>query len=210
MYLSEIPGYTRACQRADRLEDYWRDFAFLGIDETLRFAGGHSLDVKPLTLRIFIQLCAVRSPFLVGGRVRAEHIAQILWRISPAYDGGKDPEVRKGFVAAISRLPFDSAIRTIDRFLDRQLRDRPPVPVKTNGTRADTSYAAMIIHCLASAYGWSGEEILDLPMPRIFQYLRKIHRSNDPDMGYWNPIRDRLTRRVTRRYLKTLNDAIAN
>ena len=63
MYLTEIPGYDLACKRADRIEDYWRDFAFLGIDETLRIAGGYKIEVRPLTLRIFIQLCAVRSPF---------------------------------------------------------------------------------------------------------------------------------------------------
>lgn len=200
MYLTEIPGYELACKRADRIEDYWRDFAFLGIDETLRIAGGYKIEVRPLTLRMFIQLCAVRSPFLVGGRVNPAHVAQILWRISIDYSSNQD--TRKIFVLAISKLPFVASIRSIDRYLDRHLRDKPPSPVVTSSaTRMDTSYAAMVIHLLASEYGWSADAILDLPMSCIFQYIRRIDRANDPEMGHWNPIRDRLTRRVTSGFL---------
>src|SRR5439155_5373159 len=93
MRLSEISGYTRAAQRGDRLEDYWRDYAFLGLNDELIIpvAGtkARRIEVRQLTLRMFIQLCAVRSPFLVGGSVGPQHVAQILWRLSPQY-----PEIR--------------------------------------------------------------------------------------------------------------------
>ncbi len=204
MYVSEIPGYIQARDRADRIEDYWRDFAFLGIDETLRIAGGHKLEVRPLTLRMFIQLCAVRSPFLVGGKVKPAHVLQVLWRISTDYSQ-TNHETRKIFVIAISGLPFIATIRAIDRYLDRQLRDRPPTNAVKSSKKMDTSYAAMVIHILASEYGWGADAILDLPMPCIFQYIRRIDRSNDPEMGYWNPVRDRLTRRIASKYFKRKN-----
>ncbi len=204
MYVSQLPGYIQARNRADRIEDYWRDFAFLGIDETLRIAGGHKLEVRPLTLRMFIQLCAVRSPFLVGGKVKPEHVLQILWRISTDY-GPTNTEARKIFVIAISSLPFLASIRSIDRYLDRQLRDRPPSPAVKTDNKMDTSYAAMVIHLLASQYGWGADAILDLPMSCVFQYIRRIDRSKDPEMGYWNPIRDRLTRRITSKFMKRKN-----
>lgn len=203
MYLTEIPGYKRACERAERIESYRRDFAFLGITETLRFFGGRSIEVRQLTLRMYIQLCAVRSPFMVGGMIGPEHVAQILWRISPEYDLRlENTDARAKFVESIADIPYKSSVRAINRYIDRQLMDRPPAPVKRNDTRPDTSFAASLIHALSSGYGWSGEEILDLPLARLFQYLRRIQRSNDPDMGFWNPIRDRLARKITSKYLR--------
>ena len=202
MYLRDILGYSRACERAERIERYRRDFAFLGITETLRFGYGYSLEVNQLTLRMFIQLCAVGSPFLVGGNIRPEHILQFLWRISPQYELRREVENAQEFAAALKQLPFKGAIRAINRYIDRQLMDRPPTAVARNDTKPDTSFAASMVHQLASHYSWSGEEILDLPLARSFQYLRKIHRSQDPDMGFWNPIRDRLTAKITRSYLR--------
>ncbi len=191
-------GFSRhSANRADRLEDYWRNFAFLGLNEELRFFGGHKVEVRLLTLRMFIQLCAVRSPFLVGGRVGPEHVAQILWRLSPAYDTRtSNPEARRQFVESIAAIPFKSSVRNIGRYIDRMLIDKPPQPAgKLVKGKADTSFAASMVHRLAGEYGWSGEEILELPMPRIFQYLRRIQRENDPKSALWNPIRDRFVAR---------------
>lgn len=202
MYLSEIPGYTRACERADRLQTYWRNFAFLGLPETLFIAGGHSVEVRQLTLRMFVQLSAVRSPFFVGGRIGPEHVAQVLWRISPEYDTRTvNTNARIEFVTKIAGFPFKGAVRAVDRYLARQLIDKPPVAVQRNDTKPDTSFAASMIHVLASNYGWSDELILDQPITRIFQYLRRIRRQNDPELSHFNPIRDRFTARITSRFL---------
>ncbi len=202
MKLSQLPGYTRAGERGDRLQEYWRNFAFLGLTETLRIAGGHSIEVRQLTLRMFVQLCAVRSPFFVGGRIGPEHVAQVLWRISPEYDTrGSNPNARKDFVATIAGLPFKSSVRAVDRYIDRQLMDKPPVPVQRNDKKSDTSFAASMVHALSSNYGWSDELILDQPLTRMFQYLRRIRRENDPELCSFNPLSDRFTKRITDRYL---------
>jgi len=204
VYLSQIPGYSRACKRADRLEDYWRDFAFLGIDEKLFFGCRRSLEVRQLTLRMFIELCAVRSPFIVGGPIRPEHVAQVLWRISRDYElRSSKPrgEIRKAFVASIADISYKGSVRAINRYMDRMLIDKPPHSSRGNDAKADTSFAAAMIHGLAKSYGWSPDQILDLPMPQLFQYLRNIQRSADPDICLWNPIRERLVAKVTRKFL---------
>jgi len=202
MYLSQLPGYKSAGARADRLEDYWRDYAFLGLYEQLRIAGGRRVQVRQLTLRMFVQLCAYHSPFMVGGVVGPEHVAQILWRLSDEYETRKtDPDARKKYLATIADLPFKSSVRAIKRFVDRMFADRPPSSMSSNGAKSDTSFAASIVHALAKTYGWNDEEILDLAMPRIFQYLRKIRRDADPDLPYFNPLRDRFTKRITDKYL---------
>ena len=197
-----FPG-EKSAVRAEALEDYWRDFAFLGINEELRFPGGLALEVRQLTLRMYVQLCAVRSPFFKGGRVGPEHVAQVLWRLSPKYDTRTtNPNARQELVAEIARLPFRASVRVIDRFLQKMMLDKPPIRRRKNGAKVDTSFAASIIHAIASSYGWSDELILDLPMPRIFQYMRKIHRDNDPDLARFSPLRDRFRQRVMDNFLQ--------
>lgn len=204
MYLNEIPGYTKAIARADRLEDYWREFAFLGLTQTLRFGEKKCLEVHLLTLRMFIQLCAVRSPFLVGGAILPQHVAQILWRLSPEYDA-RDREKRAQFVGEIRTIAFLRAVRVIHRYIERMLIDRPASSSKNDGSKSDTSAAAALVHALASAYGWSDDQVLDLPMPRLFQYLRRIERARTMEAGNeiptFNPLRDKLAKRVTDKFL---------
>jgi hypothetical protein len=197
---SEIPGYVGAIRRADRLEDYWRDFAFLGVNEQLRMAGGHKVEVRLLSLRMFVQLCAVQSPFFVGGAVRPEHVAQFLWRLSPQYDAN-DRKLRAEYVATLRELPFASSVRAISRFIDRMLIDKPPVSAKSeqSGSKHDLSFAASMIHSFASSYGWSPDQILDLPIPALFQFLRAIQRENQ-DTIVFNPLRDRFSARVANKF----------
>jgi hypothetical protein len=202
MNVSAISGYDRALRRAGRLEDSWREFPFLGITERIC-----SVEVNLLTLRMFVELCNVRSPLFVGGPVRPGDIAVFLWRLSPMYQKtlvGRDGRARQKFIASIIALPYAKIRRAINRFLDRMLIDKPPV---TDGpsSQPDVSFVASFIHELAAAYGWSRGEILDLPMPEIFQYFREIRRDKYAAAGKsvprFNPLRARLTKRIINRAL---------
>jgi len=211
--LSQIPGYDRALRRAGALEDSWREFPFLGITDSIC-----GIDVNLLTLRMFIQLCNVRSPFLVGGPIGPGDIAVFLWRLSPQYDGAQRTapptrakgrarhSVRAAFVASIIDLSYGQTRRAINRFLDRMLIDKPAV---TDGPSSptDVSFAASFIHQVASAYGWSEDTILDLPMPALFQYVREIQRDKAAAAGKsrpkFNPLRSRLTRKALAKALAT-------
>jgi hypothetical protein len=189
----------RWLSRADRLEDYWRDFAFLGLTETLHLGRGIEAEVQLLSLRMFVQLCAVKSPFLVGGEINPGDVAILLWRLTPAYDP-RNKKARHQFIRSIAKAPFQTAKRVCDRYLDRMLIDRPPTTGKKS-VRMDTSFAASMVHTLAANYGWSDEMILDLPMPRLFQYMRKIHRSINEDLAHFNPIRDKFAQSITAKIL---------
>jgi hypothetical protein len=201
--VAEIPGYARIMARVDRLENYWRDFAFLGINEELRL-GKMRVEIRLLTLRMFVQLMAVRSPFVVGGRVRAEDLLVLLWRLSPKYDSS-DKAARAAFVESIAPIfvaeVFPRAVRTVSRFFDRMLLDKPPVSEGEGvSSKPDASFAAGVIHLIASKYGWRQDDILDTPMPVLFQFIRKLQREMDPEMEHFNPLTDRFTARVVQRY----------
>jgi hypothetical protein len=218
VFLSEIPGYRRCAERAEKLEDARRDYAWLNLDYELNIAGaqprgegspatGRKLIVRPLSLRMFTQLCAVRSPFLMGGSIRAEHVAQILWRISPSYSP-TDKESRLAFLASIAHLPFSGTVRAINRYLDLMLFDRPATsPARGKGHGPDTSFAASIVHEMASAYGWSSETTMDVPLPQLFQLLRKIQRQHDPEMASSHPLREKIDQKFFKLAVAKMNAA---
>jgi hypothetical protein len=199
--LADIPGFSRNLARVDRLENYWRDFAFLGINEEIRVAKVR-FPVQLLTLRMFVQLVAVRSPFMIGGMVRPEHVLQMLWRLSPEYDA-TNKSARMLIAEKLVTLPFRESVRAVSRFLDRMLIDKPPCDVSAAVIRPDVSLATTLVHSFASSYGWSAETILDTPMPVLFQFIRKIAREADPELSHFNPLRDRFTQRIVQRHLAT-------
>lgn len=89
---------------------------------------------------------------------------------------------RSKFIERVRGLPFRQTVRAINRFVDRMLFDRPASSGRRNAPAtsepADTSVAADIIHLITGAYGWHRDQVLALPMPEVFQALRKIQRDN--------------------------------
>jgi hypothetical protein len=85
-------------------------------------------------------------------------------------------KVRREFAEQVRGIDYFAAVRAIDRFVDRMLLDKPIGSKGSLSDPADTSVPTDIIHLIAGAYGWSRDEILELPMPEVFQALRKIQR----------------------------------
>src|ERR1700730_7053612 len=82
MELSAVSGYKRCLARGYKLEESHREYSYLDAPE---FICG--VEVRPLTLQMYLQLCAARSPFLVGGRAPfIQDVGVFLFRLSPAYD----------------------------------------------------------------------------------------------------------------------------
>ncbi|MEN3369940.1 MAG: hypothetical protein V7609_2083 [Verrucomicrobiota bacterium] len=110
-------------------------------------------------------------------------------------------EVRRKFIERVRGLNFQKAVRGINRFVDRMLLDKPISSKRKNLSfdPADVSVAGDIIHLIAGAYGWKRDEILQLPMPEVFQALRKIQRDMPgcPKRAHAkvHPIAARLTRK---------------
>jgi len=199
---SQIPGYNRAYNRGARLEESWRELPFLGdrVTEKIR-----SLEVRLITLRMFLQLCRARSRFLCGGTIRPQDVTLFLWRISPSYSPG-DKSARLSIAQKVASDWPDAKCwkRAIDRYLDRMFLDKPP----TSGgkSESDACFAAAMIHEIASAYGWDADSILDTPMPALFQYVRQIQRDRmskyGKDLPRFNPLRSRFTKKVVDRHRK--------
>lgn len=81
MELDKVPGYTRARERGFKIEESFREYSYLDAPE---FISG--IELRALTLQMYLQLSAARSPFFVGGPVHIQDVAVFLFRLSPAYD----------------------------------------------------------------------------------------------------------------------------
>jgi hypothetical protein len=198
-HLNDIPGYREALAEAEQREESFRDLALLGLNVTVC-----GVDCKQFTPRHFIILNAARSPFLCGGDITPEDIAAFLWVISSCFD----PDCRDSrdlFVAFIAgELEFESAITEIEQYLDNALIDRPAST--SRGHRSPpVSFAASLIHRIASAYGWSPESILDRPLAELYQYLKCIRLDANPNEPNMSPFVTKLNAKFLREYLEKTN-----
>ena len=192
MLLEQIPGYKEALAAAQRKQDELRDLAFLA--DIIEIVPG--VASRQLTPRHLLLLNACGSPFIRGGDLLAEHVAQILWILAPAFAPG-GTAARDAFIADLAHLPlpddFDPAA-AIDDYLDGVFIDRPARARAASGLPPITSFVAALIDEFAFEYGWSRNEILDEPLAAIFQYQRRIFRRHNPRAPQFNSLTDRVNR----------------
>lgn len=187
MQLDKIPEVQKAIAKAAAEADAWRDYAFTDLPERIG-----RLDVAQLTVRHLFLLFAVKSPFLCGGPRLPEDVTQFLWIIR------KTDADRSRFIARVARMDYPRTLRAIDRYLQRALLDAPGG--KGDGGPTIASFPAVIVHRLATAYGWAREGILALAASEAFQYLRLIDRQ--PDRPMLHPRVDRAQRLAWQRWKK--------
>jgi hypothetical protein len=189
MELDQDHQIQSARRRGAAIEENLRAAAFLPFNEKIC-----GIEVVPLTLRILGRLRASKSPFLCGGEIRPGHIVAFLWAISPDYNPGvKAPD---SLVEKAGALPYQRARRAIRKYLFLAWMDRPPVRRNAKGDLAAVSFEAAMIHHIATAYGWDDETILDKPLKRLYQYLTMVRLESNPKAVTFNPIVDRLVRRL--------------
>lgn len=191
-----IPGLAEAIEA----ETLRRETAFLSLAEPI---GG--IEQLPLTFRHFFFLEVARSPFVCGGSPSAGDVALFLWVCSPQFSPDQKPLTRFRrwrFIRRCRRLSFLDTVDEIRRRMDNAMADQP---ASSGGRRAGNSPAgmlAMIVHNIASAYGWSEDTIINLPVARALQYVRLIQIQNDPSVPIINA-----SDRVTSDFLKAANEA---
>lgn len=172
-----IPGLRDAVER----EEFHRNTAFLGVTELI-----YGVEVKPLTLAHLCRLQCVGSPFLCGGEPSAEDVAVFLWAVSTGYKT-RAPIKRYFFARGLRKLAFVEAVKGIQGYLDEAFLDGP------NGGSAGYSPSywsgfASIVGALASEFHWSEQQIMDMPLKRVWQYLRIAQKRNNPKASFSNRI----------------------
>jgi hypothetical protein len=210
MVLTDYPGYERGLARMRRVEDVLRTFALTRLPEKI-----NGIEVRQLTPRMLDLLVLTNSIFLVPRETRhavgvaalPEEVAQFLWIVSLQNPlNGRNPP--KGFFASLrpdEHDYFQRFYRTIDRYMDRALLDRPAAAV--GGRIVSTAFSVAIVHRIAAGYGWPAEVadakgrpvqfagILDMPIARLYQYTRWLHVDADPSAPIFSRFQDAFRKR---------------
>jgi len=183
-----------------------REDAFL--DAPLEIAG---VDIVPFTLHQWAMLDAIRSPLLMASdahneqtaellqgylAIHPEALAQAIWVMSSEFRNCPQS-------ARPIQWHRENFIRRLDdTFTDRaQLREASLLTIEhLRAAFADAqsgeavagqsfaSHLAYVVHNIASHYHWAERAIIhDLPLARLWQYLRLIDKASDPESVGSNP-----------------------
>jgi hypothetical protein len=167
---SQIPGLAEIEQKT------WlvRTVSFQPIPERIG-----QFTVMPMTLRHYATLRIVASPFLPPFSTPTKlDLSIFLWVLNPKFTVAKSMGKRLHFYRCgqLFKKLATEVIHVYEarEYINEALIDRPP---STGRARLEPNYFSdecSIIATLAREYGWSEAAIQDIPLKRIFQYLKEI------------------------------------
>lgn len=183
-----VPGYAEASRKQSAIRDsVWLDSAPV-------IAG---IQCDPLTVRKFAMLSEGGSPFVCGGAIFPEHVAQFLWVMSQEFCF--DLARRDAFIKRIAAFDYEATRAAIADYCETAFFDASRN--ESEGKEPVASFMAQLVDRLASEYGWLPADVLDMPMGQVLQLLRLIQLRHDPKA----PVGNRLTDKVIADLFNLLN-----
>lgn len=187
-------------------ERFLRDAAFLPVTESIG-----PFEVVPMTLRHYLSLRLIRSPFITGETATPDDAANLLWQLSPRYSPSK-PELKAGIVKRcqayafasppVLHLPwlmrrwedrcqrnwnrFQELLAEIQLYVRESIQDRPPQTMERG--QSYYSEAVGVIDTIAEEYGWEPDMILDMPIKVTFQIMKLIRTKRAAKAGEQKPM----------------------
>lgn len=187
----EIPGL----REAQRHEQELRDLPFLDIPEAI--AG---IPVRAFTLRDLVALDAMKNahvvPFIFESELeRVVQAMQFVWFMSTArrvptswlgrfWMSGRQAR----FVRRVSRMNSAVVFDGIKAYLADAWYDNPYGGSGESSAVLKASFVVYIVdHFYAAGYPWTEADILDMPVKRLWQYVRVSGKRLDPQSPLVNP-----------------------
>lgn len=154
--------------------------AFIDLNE--KICGIEIRQMRPLHLAM---LDAARNPFLseevdIEPGEAMPHLVIFLWALSSEFQPG-ECSAKSNFIKRCRKLKYQEAVDAIRKYIEDTFQDSPP---ECKAGASYTSWVASIVDLLASEYGWNEEAIFQIPMKRIFQYVRRIEIRNGSKMMF--------------------------
>jgi len=168
-----IPGFKEAVNA----EQVNREMAFFAAPMPIL-----GVPIRHLNARQHMLLAGCGNRFICGGLPRPVDVAGFLWFLSPEYV--PDNAKREEFIAKrVKRLDFKAAVIAIWNYREGVFQDWHS---EGGESKQFTAPVAAIVDILAHEYGWTDEAILEMPLARIFQYLRRIQLRHNPKAMLFN------------------------
>jgi hypothetical protein len=187
-----------------------RDEAFVATTHTVC-----GVELRPMSPYELHLLQALENPFIVGGAITPESIAQYCALLAePAPRGWW---ARRRFFRVLARQPYARAVAEIRAYQTRifyasgaTTEDSPSpnsdLPSPGASAPAPLSLIAPLITSVAMATGWSESELMSMPLPKLFQYQRAIQQQQGQGDTFYAPA-DRLISRALEQYTRYLSIA---
>lgn len=165
----------------------WEAYSTEERDRELMYASGEyhvaGVELPAMNGRSYNLLCAIGSPYVLGGNPTYEDACKLIWTIWHAQ--ARKPwwirirSIRKQREWLLKRVDKSLLWEDVAGYVDAMFLDAP----RGSGGSYDSmaSAIAYVVHSLIINYQWTEEYILEKPLPRIYQYMKLIRRYHDPE-----------------------------
>lgn len=230
-----MPDWTREFDEAVERQNLIRDLAFAGDSERPLPETIAGFEVMPMTMRHFVNLRLIHSPFICGGKPTPNDAIAFLWQLNPEYSianrRGKElftdrcnrtfivppePMLHLQFLmarwakVAVRRLQrYGEVLIGIGQYLEEALLDAPG----GSGESRRASYfsdAAGYCDRFAKEYRWPVEYAMNAPFKLTFQLGKLIEARQRVENKLQPMFFNKLSDGVTARMLEEDNQRMRN
>lgn len=162
----KIPGYRDALER----EAVVRESAFVQEYEWI-----DDIRVRPLTLRKITFLTQLQLPAVECFAMSSAEVAQFIWVVSEEFDSRswfRRVAKRAQILTALFTTGAGKLFKGVEEYLNQSFQDAPGAKEITTGQ--PTCWIAQRVHRIAAQYGWTINEILNLPVKTVLQLEREM------------------------------------
>ena len=169
--------------------------------------------VKPMTVRVWFDLLAIKSPILYKDTPTPEGIVDYIWRNSVRNTRKKLLKIWRLFriERRVSKmLRTEEGTRMMMALLDHVQysleeypQDRTSAKARQNNAMSSVSGAACMLDEIAHRYSLDPQQVLDMPLRRAFSLQRIIRAVTVAD---YKPLEPETLRAIKSEYLNKLNN----
>lgn len=177
-----IPGYDEALLEERRR----RNRSEFQIPDTV--AG---VELRPLTLNdiAILQEAGVsffdESPEAHGPTLSLVIMLWWQWVSRPVKASDR---LRRRFARAVGMVRSEEAEKDVKNWIRWQFADSPATPSQVKNPQAPiTSFAASVCDSVASRCHWSRSEIMNMPLPILWQHIKIANAEGNPSAPRFNP-----------------------
>jgi hypothetical protein len=146
----------------------WQGEAWLDVPESIG-----DIEVQPMNLKHLLILDGIDSPMIKGGDINEQDMFMFLWVLNK--DFCYDSKMRDKFFVKARKQTNHHLKQFIQEILDKSFAESDTMK---NSEKQQTFFIAYFVDCFAREYGWTVDEIMNLPLARAFQLITSINERN--------------------------------